>query len=132
MITNDELEFMEKELDELRFDKCRVERPQKTTDPLTGITNQETRIVIGEYKVKLDENTSSQTMNTQQKEVSNDKVFTYSILCKNDVDIETGDYLFIKKNFYLGRDMKEQEFRAGDPKKRLTHQEIPCLVKEVV
>ena len=118
---------MENALDEIRFDKCRIERKIETIDKVSGISSQEERIIIADdIKIRLDE---SSTSNTIQGIVTTDITPTYKVLCRTDIDIQTGDYLFIKKNFFLGKDIAEVEFKAGQPQTRPSHLEVPVFAE---
>ena len=118
---------MENALDEIRFDKCRIERKIETIDKVSGISSQEERIIIAnDIKIRLDE---SSTSNTIQGIVTTDITPTYKVLCRTDIDIQTGDYLFIKRNFFLGKDIAEVEFKAGQPQTRLSHLEVPVFAE---
>ena len=118
---------MENALDEIRFDKCRIERKIETIDKVSGISSQEERIIIAnDIKIRLDE---SSTSNTVQGIVTTDITPTYKVLCRTDIDIQTGDYLFIKRNFFLGKDIAEVEFKAGQPQTRLSHLEVPVFAE---
>ena len=121
---------MENALDEIRFDKCRIERKIETIDKVSGISSQEERIIIADYiKIRLDESTSMSTGNTIQGIVTTDITPTYKVLCRTDIDIQTGDYLFIKRNFFLGKDIAEVEFKAGQPQTRPSHLEVPVFAE---
>ena len=118
---------MENALDEIRFDKCRIERKIETIDKVSGISSQEERIIIADdIKIRLDE---SSTSNTIQGIVTTDITPTYKVLCRTDIDIQTGDYLFIKRNFFLGKDIAEVEFKAGQPQTRPSHLEVPVFAE---
>ena len=118
---------MENALDEIRFDKCRIERKIETIDKVSGISSQEERIIIADdIKIRLDE---SSTSNTVQGIVTTDITPTYKVLCRTDIDIQTGDYLFIKRNFFLGKDIAEVEFKAGQPQTRPSHLEVPVFAE---
>lgn len=118
---------MENELDEIRFDKCRIERKIETIDEVSGISSQEERIIIADdIKIRLDE---SSTSNTIQGIVTTDITPTYKVLCRTDIDIQTGDYLFIRRNFFLGKDIAEVEFKAGQPQTRPSHLEVPVFAE---
>ena len=118
---------MENELDEIRFDKCRIERKIEIIDKISGISSQEERIIIADdIKIRLDE---SATSNTIQGIVTTDITPTYKVLCRTDIDIQTGDYLFIKRNFFLGKDIAEVEFKAGQPQTRPSHLEVPVFAE---
>ena len=118
---------MENALDEIRFDKCRIERKIETIDGVSGISSQEERIIIADdIKIRLDE---SSTSNTIQGIVTTDITPTYKVLCRTDIDIQTGDYLFIKRNFFLGKDIAEVEFKAGQPQTRPSHLEVPVFAE---
>ena len=118
---------MENALDEIRFDKCRIERKIETIDKVSGISSQEERIIIADdIKIRLDE---SATSNTIQGIVTTDITPTYKVLCRTDIDIQTGDYLFIKRNFFLGKDIAEVEFKAGQPQTRPSHLEVPVFAE---
>lgn len=118
---------MENALDEIRFDKCRIERKIETIDEVSGISSQEERIIIADdIKIRLDE---SSTSNTIQGIVTTDITPTYKVLCRTDIDIQTGDYLFIKRNFFLGKDIAEVEFKAGQPQTRPSHLEVPVFAE---
>ena len=118
---------MENALDEIRFDKCRIERKIETIDEVSGISSQEERIIIADdIKIRLDE---SSTSNTIQGIVTTDITPTYKVLCRTDIDIQTGDYLFIRRNFFLGKDIAEVEFKAGQPQTRPSHLEVPVFAE---
>ena len=118
---------MENALDEIRFDKCRIERKIETIDEVSGISSQEERIIIADdIKIRLDESSAS---NTIQGIVTTDITPTYKVLCRTDIDIQTGDYLFIKRNFFLGKDIAEVEFKAGQPQTRPSHLEVPVFAE---
>ena len=118
---------MENALDEIRFDKCRIERKIEIIDKISGISSQEERIIIADdIKIRLDE---SSTSNTIQGIVTTDITPTYKVLCRTDIDIQTGDYLFIKRNFFLGKDIAEVEFKAGQPQTRPSHLEVPVFAE---
>ena len=118
---------MENALDEIRFDKCRIERKIETIDKVSGISSQEERIIIADdIKIRLDE---SSTSNTIQGIVTTDITPTYKVLCRTDINIQTGDYLFIKRNFFLGKDIAEVEFKAGQPQTRPSHLEVPVFAE---
>ena len=123
-------EEMENALDTIRYDKCRIERKIETTDDVSGISNQEERVVIADnVKIRLDESTSMSTGNTIQGIVTTDITPTYKVLCRTDIDIQTGDYLFVKRNFFLGKDIAEVEFKAGQPQTRPSHLEVPVFAE---
>ena len=118
---------MENALDEIRFDKCRIERKIETIDKVSGISSQEERIIIADdIKIRLDESSAS---NTIQGIVTTDITPTYKVLCRTDIDIQTGDYLFIRRNFFLGKDIAEVEFKAGQPQTRPSHLEVPVFAE---
>lgn len=120
-------EEMENALDTIRYDKCRIERKIETIDKVSGISSQEERIIIADdIKIRLDE---SSTSNTIQGIVTTDITPTYKVLCRTDIDIQTGDYLFIRRNFFLGKDIAEVEFKAGQPQTRPSHLEVPVFAE---
>ena len=119
---------MENALDEIRFDKCRIERKIETIDKVSGISSQEERIIIADnVKIRLDE--APTTSNTIQGLTGTDIKPKYQVLCRTDIDIQTGDYLFIKRNFFLGKDIAEVEFKAGQPQTRPSHLEVPVFAE---
>ena len=123
-------EEMENILDEIRYDKCRIERKVEIVDLDSGISSQEGRIIVADnVKIRLDESTSMTTGNTIQGSLTTDINLTYKVLCRTDIDIQTGDYLFIKRNFFLGKDIEEVEFKVGFPQKRPSHLEIPVYAE---
>ena len=123
-------EEMENALDEIRFDKCRIERKIETIDAISGISSQEERIIIADdIKIRLDESTTMSTGNTIQGVATTDIVPSYKVLCRTDIDIQTGDYLFIKRNYFLGKDIAEVEFKAGQPQTRPSHLEVPVFAE---
>ena len=119
---------MENALDEIRFDKCRIERKIETIDKVSGISSQEERIIIADnVKIRLDE--APTTSNTIQGLTGTDIKPKYQVLCRTDIDIQTGDYLFIKRNFFLGKNIAEVEFKAGQPQTRPSHLEVPVFAE---
>lgn len=121
-------EEMENALDTIRYDKCRIERKIETTDDVSGISNQEERVVIADnVKIRLDE--APTTSNTIQGLTGTDIKPKYQVLCRTDIDIQTGDYLFIQRNYFLGKDIPEVEYKAGQPQTRPSHLEVPVFAE---
>lgn len=115
---------MDKELQKLRFDKVRIERPYEDKDPITGAISQEKRNVLGEYRCALYEDQSKTSDNIYKNEIGGELYKPYVIHFEKGIDVKAGDYLYVSKNFYLDEVIDELQYKAEEPKFLKTHTEV--------